>query len=246
MFVYITTCLINNKKYIGKYEGKDTDKYLGSGKLLRRAIKKHGCENFTRVVLEYFNSKDEVRSAEKRYIKLYDAVNSAEFYNIAEGGEGGNTFAGIVGSDRLQLIDKLKKRKKSDKSSYKNMIACKNLYTNQCEILSQIDFARSNYHVGIACKGIYLTPFGNFSASDIMGDYIGIDYTSLVTKCKHNHKVIRKAHFQAMINDTLYYQHIRQYIGKTFKDAGFDFISIENLIKKDLVFYKELSILKNN
>ena len=112
MFVYMTTCNINGKKYIGKYEGKDSDKYMGSGKLLRRAIKKYGIENFSRTILEYFNNKEEVCLAEKRYIAWYNAVESGDFYNIAEGGEGGNTFAGIKGTDRDMLILKLKARKK--------------------------------------------------------------------------------------------------------------------------------------
>ncbi len=41
MIIYITTNLLNGKKYIGKDE-KNNPSYLGSGKLLKLAINKHG------------------------------------------------------------------------------------------------------------------------------------------------------------------------------------------------------------
>ena len=56
MIIYKTTCLINNKIYIGKYCG-DWDRYLGSGNLILRAIKKHGKQNFIRETVEECNSK---------------------------------------------------------------------------------------------------------------------------------------------------------------------------------------------
>lgn len=39
---------MNGKVYVGKHQTKDLDDtYLGSGKYLNRAIKKHGRENLT-------------------------------------------------------------------------------------------------------------------------------------------------------------------------------------------------------
>ena len=51
-FVYMTTNLINGKRYIGQrkyYEGND--EYLGSGNLIRAAVQKYGKDNFSRVIL---------------------------------------------------------------------------------------------------------------------------------------------------------------------------------------------------
>jgi hypothetical protein len=244
MFIYITTCLINGKKYIGKYEGKESDDYLGSGKLLRRAIKKYGKCNFTRTILQRYSTKEDVRLAEIKYIKIYNAVQSDEFYNIANGGEGGNTFAGIVGEERVKLINKLKMRKKGNKSSYKNKTTTRNLITGEVEIIPIPSFLASSFHVGIACKGIYTTPFGNFSSTSLMERIVGIDYTSLVKHCKNNMKLIRKAHFQNQTTNTIYYDHLKQFVGETFDEAGFNFTPINDVLYKNLDFYINLTILK--
>ena len=45
--IYKTTNIINNMEYIGKRVTEDiNDSYLGSGKHLKRAIKKYGIKNF--------------------------------------------------------------------------------------------------------------------------------------------------------------------------------------------------------
>jgi hypothetical protein len=52
-YIYITTNLINNKKYIGQHKSKSFDlNYLGSGKLIVEAIKKYGKDNFKTEVIE--------------------------------------------------------------------------------------------------------------------------------------------------------------------------------------------------
>jgi group I intron endonuclease len=89
MFIYLTTNKINNKKYVG-YCTRNDDSYMGSGKLIKAALNKYGKDNFERIILEECNSIEELSLAEKRWINHYDAVNSDEFYNLSEGGYGGN------------------------------------------------------------------------------------------------------------------------------------------------------------
>ena len=56
-YIYITTNLLNGKKYIGKHKSSEFefDKYYGSGKYIKAAIKKYGLENFKCELLESIN-----------------------------------------------------------------------------------------------------------------------------------------------------------------------------------------------
>lgn len=85
-FVYVTTNLINGKKYIGrrKINSKGTEHYLGSGKAFKRALKKYGKESFKREILEYANSEEELKNLEEYYITLADAHRDKGFYNIVK------------------------------------------------------------------------------------------------------------------------------------------------------------------
>jgi hypothetical protein len=89
-FIYITTNLINGKRYIGqkKFDGGSRWKsYLGSGYSLIKAIKKYGKENFIRNIIDIAYSDDELNEKEKTWIENYDAVKSNDFYNRIEGGD---------------------------------------------------------------------------------------------------------------------------------------------------------------
>ena len=86
--IYITTNLINGKKYIGK-TSRDSESYLGSGTLLKLAIKKYGVENFKKEVIEECNTLTELNEREFYWIDKYDATSSDDFYNLVDGGHGG-------------------------------------------------------------------------------------------------------------------------------------------------------------
>lgn len=90
--IYKTTNLINGKYYIGMHKTDDLDDgYLGSGYLLRRAIKKHGKEKFQKEILFVFDNKEDMISKEVELITEEDR-KSKLCYNIAQGGSGGNRF----------------------------------------------------------------------------------------------------------------------------------------------------------
>lgn len=96
-FVYITTNHVNGKQYIGqkKYDKSNKWKsYLGSGIILKRAIKKYGECNFSKEIIEECETKETLDEREKYWIDYYNAVDRDDFYNIASGGDGGNTIAG--------------------------------------------------------------------------------------------------------------------------------------------------------
>lgn len=114
-FIYITTNHINGKRYIGqrKYDkqGKWKD-YLGSGVHLKRAIDKYGRNNFSKEIIEECESKDKLDEREKYWISYYNAVDSDDFYNIATGGDGGNTISGYDEYQKHILSEKLSKIRK--------------------------------------------------------------------------------------------------------------------------------------
>ena len=105
-FIYMTTNLITNEKYIGKHYGTEDDSYLGSGKILQRAILKYGKENFKREILYISKNAEENNKKEKEFIKAYNAIEDKNFYNIAEGGDGGDIFHTLP----LEQQDQLRER----------------------------------------------------------------------------------------------------------------------------------------
>lgn len=84
--IYKTTNLLNGKFYIGKHQTNNLDDgYVGSGKLLRRAINKYGIENFSTVILEVYDEEWKMNLAEKILVVIDQDVS----YNLCPGGHGG-------------------------------------------------------------------------------------------------------------------------------------------------------------
>lgn len=109
-FIYITTNMVNGKRYIGQkmfYGKKKWQNYLGSGKLLKKAIKKYEKENFTRDIVDIAYSQDELDKLEIEWIKNYNAIEDENYYNIALGGNGGNTFSGKSEEELLKIKKKI-------------------------------------------------------------------------------------------------------------------------------------------
>ena len=88
-YIYKTTNLVNGKIYVGKHEAAAFDtKYIGSGVVFSKALKKYGKENFECVLLEAVDSKEELNTREKYWIAEFKARDKRIGYNINEGGEG--------------------------------------------------------------------------------------------------------------------------------------------------------------
>lgn len=85
-YIYLTTNLVNGKKYIGQHYGDINDRYLGSGVAFTRALDKYGKKNFKKEILE-ITTKDKVNEREQYYINLHNAFLSDEYYNLTPGGE---------------------------------------------------------------------------------------------------------------------------------------------------------------
>ena len=96
-YLYQITNLVNNKIYVGVHKTTDmNDGYMGSGKVIIRAIKKHGIDNFKKVILETFTSAKEMYSREKEVV-TDDFLLREDVYNLRRGGQGGFDFINKTG-----------------------------------------------------------------------------------------------------------------------------------------------------
>lgn len=85
-FIYKTTNLINGKYYIGQHKTKNiNDGYLGSGTLFRYALKKYGKENFTREILAYAESAEQLNKLQAFYVNK-QVMEDQNSYNLMTGG----------------------------------------------------------------------------------------------------------------------------------------------------------------
>lgn len=87
-YIYKTKNKINGRVYIGQKQGRFTRQYLGSGKLLKKAIVKYGKENFRVKQIASAETREELNILEIFYIKKYR--KTSKVYNLAIGGQAGN------------------------------------------------------------------------------------------------------------------------------------------------------------
>jgi len=88
-FIYKTTNLLSGKYYIGMHSTDNIeDGYLGSGKRLRYSINKYGVKNHKREIIEFVESREELRKKEKEIVNLNE-IAKEECMNLMVGGEGG-------------------------------------------------------------------------------------------------------------------------------------------------------------
>lgn len=104
--IYKTTNLVNGMWYIGKDE-KNNPNYLGSGVYLSRAIAKYGKNNFVKEIIDFAETQEKLALLEAEYIEKYNATTNNMSYNIAMGGQGGNTLAGMEEVDKLNFSAKM-------------------------------------------------------------------------------------------------------------------------------------------
>ena len=101
MIIYKTTNLVNKKIYIGQ-DSKNNPEYLGSGAIVKKAIKKYGKENFKKEILEEINDTHEIiNEREKYWIKYYNSTDNKIGYNISLGGQTG-FMLGLSHSDETK------------------------------------------------------------------------------------------------------------------------------------------------
>lgn len=82
---------MNNRIYIGKRTSRThplKDGYYGSGKLIKAAIKKYGKDTFSKEILHFCDSLDEMNEIEASIV-TEEFVHRVDTYNMHKGGKGG-------------------------------------------------------------------------------------------------------------------------------------------------------------
>lgn len=87
-YIYITTNLINGKRYLGQQEFSRSNwkKYLGSGTAFKKALALYGEENFSKNIIYVCYSDEELNQIEYELSVYFDVVESNDWYNLVLGG----------------------------------------------------------------------------------------------------------------------------------------------------------------
>lgn len=88
-YIYKTTCIINGKFYIGMHSTSNLDDgYMGSGKRLKRSLKKYGIENHIKEILEFLNDRKILAEREEEIVNE-QLLEDNLCMNLKTGGTGG-------------------------------------------------------------------------------------------------------------------------------------------------------------
>lgn len=111
--------------YIGS-DSLNRNSYLGSGVLLKQAIKKYGKENFEKFIIENLpeqSTKKDLVEREKYWIKYFNAPDNELFYNLSwnTGGFGKNHRHSRETKEKISKIMKNKVYKNGLPDQWKKM-----------------------------------------------------------------------------------------------------------------------------
>lgn len=99
-YFYKITNILNNHYYYGIHSTDDlNDGYMGSGTRLRYAYEKYGIEHFTKEILKFFNTREEVAKYEAEIVNEV-LLRDEKCYNIVRGGENMNWLGTVTGIDK--------------------------------------------------------------------------------------------------------------------------------------------------
>jgi group I intron endonuclease len=105
-YLYKITNIKNNHCYFGSHKTINLDDgYMGSGTVLKWAIKKHGLKNFRKDIISFHSTENELRQAEDNFLKNITDKNGV--YNMKYCSIGGNTRSEYNSKKKKQYIQKL-------------------------------------------------------------------------------------------------------------------------------------------
>lgn len=180
-YLYQITNLVNNKIYVGVHKTKNmNDGYMGSGKVIKDAIKKHGINNFKKDILETFVNSESMYAREKEIV-TDDFLLREDVYNLRRGGSGGFDYINSSGKNLYgrngDISHGMKNLSNHNGKKLIDILKQKGTYE---KFKSDISLsARKKYENG------YVNPFKNKSHSKITKDIIG-EKLSILQKGSNN------------------------------------------------------------
>jgi len=150
-FIYQTTNILTGKIYIGMHKSYDlSDGYLGSGKLLKRAINKYGEENFKLEILCYCSDSESLSKLEAEILTLeFVDTNKEILYNISSGGWGGSNRGKSMSVEHRAAISLSHKLKhKNDKEWHSKRFLESSLLHRGKTVKSETKEKQRNSHLG--------------------------------------------------------------------------------------------------
>lgn len=129
MFVYVISCLVNGKRYVGKanmpaqrWTAHKSVARSGKTSPLYRDMRSFGPEAFSFEVVEECESEAASFDAEKRWIGRLDSANSDVGYNLTSGGQG---LTGVSNETRRKMSDAKRGKRQTPESVEKRAEANK-------------------------------------------------------------------------------------------------------------------------
>ena len=120
--IYKITNNVNGKYYIGQHQTDNPyDDYMGSGRLILKALKKYDLSCFTKEILFDFDNKNDMNNKELELVPLslcypYNPLS----YNLTEGGRGGNNIRFDIPEIKEKYIQKIRNKLNSLSEDEKN------------------------------------------------------------------------------------------------------------------------------
>ena len=214
--VYVTTNNLNGKFYIGSHSCRSLDDgYLGSGKLIKLALRKYGRENFSRHVVSMCPSLSEARELEELLVQEAISRKGRLCYNRSWSGTGavlgeGNAFYGKTHSEETK---KKISSSASSRTGSKNPFFGKNHSLESLAKMKETKKANpvsSDILARAQSKWLWHTPAGTFYSCYDAAAANNLGYNCIKNWCKNSDKYVSP-----------HYQIPEKYWGRTWKENGF-------------------------
>ena len=117
-YLYEIKNKLNGMVYVGIHKTKNiNDGYMGSGKAIGNAIKKHGIENFEKTILANFDNEESMRLAEEMHVND-NFLARPDVYNIVNGGGCGWKYVNELYPNKPKTEEHRKKISETLKANY--------------------------------------------------------------------------------------------------------------------------------